>query len=297
MRGRPRDARRTSSSIRGLTLSKSPANVRVEHPVHALPLEPHGQRVQRLDAGCVPAGTRTRSLEVHLVNLIEDGHHGLLNNLVLQRRDAQRTLPPVGLRYIDSSRGLRPVRSTVYRLCRSASRSSSPVSYSCHVSRHPLPAQLPLQCVKAVPEQIDVRWCSKAVNRSCFLSLAAPDAHRSTPGTRVPRSVSGRVDCAMFSLICRLPSPPPPRLPFFVRLVHRYYAAVRLLRHVHVRLAAMAFADRSLLVGSRRSGGLPVLVHEVSQRARGLRLRRTGQPLAITRLPCCLPPNATESAS
>ena len=42
-------------------------------------------------------------LEVDLVNLIEDGHHGLLNNLILQRRDAQRTLSPVGLRNVDSS--------------------------------------------------------------------------------------------------------------------------------------------------------------------------------------------------
>ncbi len=43
-----------------------------------------------------------KALEVHLVNLIEDGHHGLLNNLVLQGRDAQRSLPPVGLRDVDS---------------------------------------------------------------------------------------------------------------------------------------------------------------------------------------------------
>ena len=56
-----------------------------------------------LDAGCDPAETRTRSLEVHLVNLVENGRYGLLNNLVLLRRNAQRTLPPVSLRYIDSA--------------------------------------------------------------------------------------------------------------------------------------------------------------------------------------------------
>ena len=41
------------------------------------------------------------------------GHHGLLNNLVLQRRDAQRALPPVGLRDVYSPRGLCLIRSTV----------------------------------------------------------------------------------------------------------------------------------------------------------------------------------------
>src|SRR5438128_4705477 len=44
-----------------------------------------------------------KAFEVGLVNLVEDRHHSLLNDFVFQRRDAQRTLPPVGLRYIDSS--------------------------------------------------------------------------------------------------------------------------------------------------------------------------------------------------
>src|SRR6202048_3537023 len=39
-----------------------------------------------------------------------------------------------------------------------------------------------------------------------------------------------------------------------------------------------------LLVGSRRLRGLPVLVHEVSRRVWGLRLRRTEQELAYSLL-------------
>jgi hypothetical protein len=83
-------------------IQKAP-NVRIEHPVHSLPLDAHGQRVQRLmraASGPEPVG---KAFEVDLVNLVEDRHHGLLNDFVLQRRDAQRTLPPVGLRDIDSS--------------------------------------------------------------------------------------------------------------------------------------------------------------------------------------------------
>src|SRR5438132_6872748 len=72
------------------------------------------------------------------------------------------------------------------------------------------------------------------------------------------------------------------RLPSLVRLVHRYYDTVRLLRHVHVRRSVCGLRGPALIVRPRRAGDLPVLVHVVSQRARVLRLRRTEQPLAIS---------------
>src|SRR5580658_7548258 len=72
------------------------------------------------------------------------------------------------------------------------------------------------------------------------------------------------------------------RLLFFVRLVHRYYGTVRLLWSVRVRLVALHLrGPSSFPCGPRRCRGLPVLVHVVSQRARGLRLRRTDGSLAI----------------
>src|SRR5918996_816451 len=69
---------------------------------------------------------------------------------------------------------------------------------------------------------------------------------------------------------------PHPSLPnlrqgqiLFVRLVHRYYGAVRLLQGVHVRRSALRLlGPASILKRPRRPGGLPVLVHVVSQRAR-----------------------------
>src|SRR6266436_6970976 len=71
------------------------------------------------------------------------------------------------------------------------------------------------------------------------------------------------------------------KLPFLVRLVHRYCGTVRLLRHVRVRRAAFSLRGPALIVRPRRAGDLPVLVHVVSQRAWVLRLRRTEQPLTI----------------
>ena len=109
-------------------------NVRIEHPVHSLPLDAHCQRVQRLMRAATGPEPVRKAFEVDLVDLVENRHHSLLNDFVLQCCDAQRTLPPVGLRYIDSL--LRVVPDTPHGapdLSRSVSRSSSPVSYSCHL--------------------------------------------------------------------------------------------------------------------------------------------------------------------
>ena len=56
-------------------------------------------------------------------------------------------------------------------------------------------------------------------------------------------------------------------LPLFVRLLHRYYAAVRPLQCVHARRSALRLRG-PVYFRSRRPGGLPVLVHVVSRRAR-----------------------------
>src|ERR1700722_5685357 len=81
---------------------EEPSNVGVQNPVHPLPADAHIQRIQRLmraASGPEPIG---ESFEVHLINRVEYGHHGLLNDLVLQAGDAQRPLSAVSLRYKDS---------------------------------------------------------------------------------------------------------------------------------------------------------------------------------------------------
>jgi hypothetical protein len=92
---------------------------------------------------------------------------------------------------------------------------------------------------------------------------------------------SGRV----FSLISSLPSSlSADVLSVFVRMIHRYYAAVRLLADVHAGRVAKAFSRRPAThFCRRRLRGLPVLVHEVSRRVWGLRLGRTEPVLALSR--------------
>jgi hypothetical protein len=51
-----------------------------------------------------------------------------------------------------------------------------------------------------------LRWWSKAVNRSCFLSLAAFRTPSSPWDMRFPLSVGCMRDLTMFSSVCALPS-------------------------------------------------------------------------------------------
>ncbi len=41
-------------------------------------------------------------MKILFVNLIEDRHHRLLDDFVLQSSDAQRSLPSIGFRYVGS---------------------------------------------------------------------------------------------------------------------------------------------------------------------------------------------------
>jgi hypothetical protein len=83
-------------------------DVRIEYPVHFLSLQSDHERIERLMRTAARAEPVGEALEVGLINLIEDRHHGLLNDFVFQCRDAQRALPPIGLRWIPTPRILHP---------------------------------------------------------------------------------------------------------------------------------------------------------------------------------------------
>jgi hypothetical protein len=56
-------------------------NIRIKHPVHALPENTHSQRVERLMWAATRPEPIREALEIDLIYLVEDRHHGLLNNL------------------------------------------------------------------------------------------------------------------------------------------------------------------------------------------------------------------------
>src|SRR6266436_6488961 len=74
---------------------------------------PTAHRVHHVD--CALAGTRTRSPEKKVLfpDLVENPPYRVLNDFVLQRRDPQWPLSPIGFRYPDSPRRLRFIRPTM----------------------------------------------------------------------------------------------------------------------------------------------------------------------------------------
>src|SRR5712672_318914 len=52
--------------------------------------------------------------KVFLVNLVEDGSYGMLDNLVFHRRNPQWTLSSICFLYVHSSRGRRSVGSAMH---------------------------------------------------------------------------------------------------------------------------------------------------------------------------------------
>src|SRR5215469_4866419 len=102
--------------------------------------------------------------KVFLVNLVEDGDHSLLDNLVLQRRDPQRTLPSVCFLYIDSSGWHRSIGSTM----NSAMQVDESILHAGFILLPGNPVHswcsFPLQRVKLSRSRSTLRWWSKAVN-------------------------------------------------------------------------------------------------------------------------------------
>src|SRR6266436_9654042 len=150
---------------------------------------------------------------------------------------------------------------------------------------------LTLQRVEAVAEQFNVEMVEQS-GEPLLLSFLCCLPHTVQPlGHALPALCRGHVRLSdVLPRLCPSLSSLRRRSPFLVRLVHRYYGTVRLLRHVHVRRSVCGLRGPALIVRPRRAGDLPVLVHVVSQRARVLRLRRTDSSLAMAWLPCWLPP-------
>src|ERR1700676_110695 len=90
------------------------ADISVEYPVHLSLGDPNRQRIQRImraAPGPEPVGETEKVLLVYGVQHL---HHRPLDDLVLQRGDAQRALPPVRFRYVHPTRRARPVSTTMH---------------------------------------------------------------------------------------------------------------------------------------------------------------------------------------
>ena len=160
---------------------KEAPDVRIDDPVHFPLRDAHVQGVQ----GPVPASSRTKAVtepqKVLFVDAFQDRPHRLLDNLVFQCRDPQRSHPAVKLGDAGPLGRLGPVCSAVdssVRDHRSAVRSRSRTHV--HVSPSTPGAACFFSSKKLARSSSGVMWCSRLVNR-IFLSLRAASRTPSNP--------------------------------------------------------------------------------------------------------------------
>lgn len=219
---------------------EEPLNVRVEHPVHLPPRETRRQRVQRIVRSTPRTEPVRQAQEFFLPDRTQHGHHGLLDDLVLQSRNAQRSHPPVGLRDEDPPGRQRPISSRVDPpvQVREAFRKVGFVL----LPRHPINAGSgsPFQGEEARGHQRD----RDVMQQGGELRLLIPPCdfphtiqvgRRETPALRPARGFPGRVPLGGRPSLPHLRGCSQPTL---VRRVHRYYAALRRPDPVRARRAA-----------------------------------------------------------
>ena len=91
--------------------SEEVADVSVEHPVHLLARDPDRERVQRIMRRAPRPEPVGETKEVALIDRVQHLDQRPLEDLVLQRGDPERPLPPVRLGDEHPARRLRPVRA------------------------------------------------------------------------------------------------------------------------------------------------------------------------------------------
>lgn len=212
--------------------------VQIENPVHSLAHDPHPQRVQCICLAAPRPESVAEAQKVLLPDLVENRSHRVLDDFVLQRRDPQWSLPPIGFWYPDSARRLRMIRPAMDSPMQVAQARLQVLSIL--LPRHPIHSRrrLFLQTVVALPEQVD----AYVVQQGCELPLPVLRcfAHTRQPAwPALPARCPARVRLLRV-LLGQRPSLNSlrRRSPAFVRLFRRYYAAVRLPAAVHEGLIA-----------------------------------------------------------
>jgi site-specific DNA recombinase len=271
-------------------------DVQVEHPVHLSRQDSNIERVQRI----VLAAPRTESIreaeEVGLVDGVQHLDRRALDDLVLQRRHAERPLPPVGLRDVRSADWLRSVRSAL-----------QPFGEILEIVFQRLavvPPRLAIHARSGVSLQREIRRAQSVpvvnvVQERGEPHPSIPSCYSSYPLQRTRRA--GPALCPGRVLLARVPFGQPPSLrrlldrsPGFVRRFPRYCEAVRLPRVVHHQRSPLGFPMRPVAPSATGNSGIsrfPRMVFPsvlgVSDRAGFARVsrwrrNRCGLPLLLT---------------
>jgi hypothetical protein len=237
--------------------------------------------------------------EVGFVDCVQYFHRRSLNKLVFERRDAERSLPPVRLRNVHPTHRLGPVRSAL----QSMGKVLEILLKSLAVVPPRLPVhtgcRVPLQLRVSKPQGVDpvdvmhqsgepcilVRFCRLSYLRQLAWRDKRPQRQRPVAGDPLYPALSpDRV------LLAQVPLGQTPSLHLlrhrysgFVRKLPRYYESVRLPVFVHHRIPSLDFPIRPKRTGCswENPGSLNFRARYVPT-CQGHRPRRTPAQLAIT---------------
>ena len=208
-----------------IKLAEKVADIRVEHPVHLLPADPHRQRIQRVVRASARPEPVGEAQEVRLVDGVQHPDDGTLDDLVFQRGDAQRPQPPVRLRDVRPARWPCPVAPAVNPVVQipEVGHQVLPVVRP----HHPVHARRGLRAQRPVghhqPLQADMmqqRREPRFLIPSCYLTHTVQPAWRIVPGTASGMRCAVRVPLGQSPFLRRL------RSLGLVRRSRRYYGTV-----------------------------------------------------------------------
>ena len=260
------------------------AHVQVQHPIHTSLMESTEQGIQRFVLVASGPEPIREAEKVGFINRVEYFHRRSLHQFVFERRDAERSLPPVRLGNVHPTHRLSPVRSALQPMGKVLeivlkSLAVVPPRLPVYTSR-----SVPLQLRVSKPQSVDVVDVMQQSSELCILVLSCCLSY--------PFQRTGRVDPALSPgrvLLARVPLGQTPSLHLlrrrstgFVRRLLRYYGSVRLPVFVRHRLLSLDFPMRPENAGRSRvnPGSLNFRTRCVPT-CQGHRPRRTPAKLAM----------------
>jgi hypothetical protein len=221
------------------------AEISVEHPVHLLAHDPGGERIQRVMRAAPRPKPVGEPEKVRLIDGVQHLDQRPLKDLVLQRGDPERPLPPIWLWDVHPPRRSCPVCAPV-----NPGVKIPKIVLEIHPVVRPRDTVHPRRGLRRKrevrhPEAVDVDVVQER-GEPRFLVCCCHSAHttkrteRAMPGTGSGTRFGSRVPLGRSASLHRLRRPTLG----VVRQLLRYYRTVRLLTIVHHGITALAFPAR-----------------------------------------------------
>src|SRR6266478_5446309 len=277
-------------------------DVQIEHPVHFSRQQSRVERIQRLMLAAPWSEPVRKAEEVRFIDSVQHLDRRALDDFVFQRRDSERSLPPVGLGDIHPTHRFRSVRSSLQPLGK--------IVEVCLQRLAVVPPRLPVHARRGFLLQSEVGHPQRfqvidVVQERCEPQLLILSCCLTYPLQRAGRVFPAR--CPGRVLLWQVPFGQTPslhplrcRLPGVVRRLLRYYGSVRLPRSVRHRRVSLDFPMRPKTTAALDGPGISRFPREVSLYVHGVSDRaglwRTSR-YRCTRWSLPLSPTASASRS